>query len=120
MTEYTVPRHHDVALVFTGELLADQTSRGPGDTRWLETRVYRTDTGKYVTEMVGCTTVHGESDKRTVQVHTDPATVRSGFLRIRTSGRFKGETYLTQQAEDTIREAAEKEPALGAALVERI
>lgn len=120
MTEYTVPRRHDVALVFEGELLAEVSSQTPGSRRWLETRVYRTESGKYVTEMVGRTVEPGEEDKITVAVHDKPADVRSGFLRTRTSGPMKGQTYLTQQAEDTIDAAAERDPALVASLVERI
>lgn len=120
MTEYKVPRPQDVALVFDGDLLAERSSEYVGASRWLETRVYRTTSGKYVTEMVGRTRMAGEADKITVNVYDKPADVRRGFLRTRTSGPRKGEQYLTVQAEETIADAAAKYPELNDALVERI
>lgn len=106
--------------MFDGELLADRTSGYPGASRWLETRVYRTTSGKYVTEMIGRSRVAGEQDKITVNVYDNPADVRLGFLRTRHSGPLKGQQYLTVQAEETIRTAATVDPALNGALVERI
>jgi ribosomal protein S28E/S33 len=118
--EYTVNRPQDVALVFEGDLLAAQSSAYPGAQRWLETNIYRTTSGRYVTEMIGKTRVQGELDKVTVNVYDNPADVRLGFLRTRHSGPHKGQQYLTVQAEETIRAAADLDPALNDALVERI
>lgn len=120
MTEYRVERFENLALIFKGDLLAERSSYSDGTFRWLETRIYRTDSGQYITEMVGRSNVPTEDDKITVRVYDRAAHVRLGFLRTRTSGRHKGEKYLTVQAELTIEDAASKDPALLAALTERI
>lgn len=120
MTEFRLPRPQNVDLVFDGDLLSEKSSAAPGAPRWLETRIYLTASGKYVTEMVGRSTLPGEQDKITVNVYDRPGDVRLGFLRTRTTGPQRGEQYLTVQAEDTIHEASKHDGSLTAALVERI
>jgi hypothetical protein len=49
---------------FTGEILADESSRltsGQENNRWHEARVYRTKGGQYVVEVVYCTQWQGEN-----------------------------------------------------------
>jgi hypothetical protein len=118
MTQHKVPRNNDVDLVFDGELLADVTSEETGKKHWTEIRIYRTESGKFVTEMIGVTTVEGQYDRVNVNWYENPADVRKGLLRPR-DGQT-GEFYLTVLAEEAIQQAAKRYPELSAALEERI
>lgn len=61
-------RDHDRVMRFTGTLLGEGTSREPGKPRWTEVRVWRTEAGSYVVEVVGRSTLVGEVDRCRAQV----------------------------------------------------
>lgn len=118
-TQFRVQRNDNVALVFTGVLLAEVSSHeptGPRSQRWSETRIYRTLSGKYVAERVGRTVMRNEHDRRLVQVHDDPAMIRTALERPRDNGVM----YLTDMDYEAIETAAAVDPALNVALEERI
>lgn len=79
-------RAGNVDLVFQGVLLADETSREEGSQRWAEVRIWRTDSGKYVVQRIGRSTVAGEVDKITTRVVVDPDRL-SEVLRSRSAGQ---------------------------------
>lgn len=118
MTTFHVPRTDNVELVIDGELLADISSYEAGSTHWTECRIYRTDTGRYVTEMVGRTIIEGQYDRPSVNVYDDPARIREGFLRPRV--HRPDVFYLTDLAIEAMQEAAKIDPAVSATLIERI
>lgn len=113
--EYRIPRDADVDLVFDGALLVDLSSRVDGMNRWTETRIYKTDSGQWVTEVVGKTTVIGEVDRYTVAVHRKPEKVRLGLMR-----RVGSEQYLTDMGRRALHAAAQVDPDLVPGLTERI
>lgn len=115
MKPFRLARTEDVPLVFEGQLLADVSSREPGVERWQEVRIYRTESSRYVTEVVGRSIKEGERDFLTVKVHDDPAEVRTGLYR-KTGGR----TFLPDLAFEALEIAAGIDPALSSSLVERI
>lgn len=114
MTVYQIPRTGDVDLLVEGRLLAEGDSWRQGSERWTEIRIYRTVTDRWVTEMVGRSTVRGETDRRTVVVHDDVSTIREGLKREGDQG-----VYLTRLAQDTLATAAENDPLLVDILVDR-
>ena len=121
MTHFVIERAGDVDLAFDGECLIDVSSRKPGQDYWTEIRIYRTDSGKYVSEHVGCSAL-GERDRRNVQVVDDPAQLREALKRRK---KAPGETvakpaYLTDFALSVLEDAADIDPAIAAALEERI
>lgn len=121
MPQFRIPRNRDVDLVFDGECLVDASSQRGGANYWTEIRIYRSDSGRYVTEMVGKSAL-GDPDRRNVTVVDDPADLRNALKRRR---REKGEAtasavYLTDFARQAIADAAEVDPAVAAALEERI
>lgn len=115
---FRVARKDNADLVFDGELLADLTSRDARQLRWTEIRIYRADSGRYVTEMIGRTAVPGEYDRVTVDLFERPEEVRKGLLRPRRGVPDK--FYLTDLAIEAIEIAAETYPELLASLEERI
>lgn len=115
MKEYRIPRDGDIDLEFDGELLVDLSSRTDGMSRWTETRIYRTDSGQWVTEVVGRTTNPGEIDRYTVAVHRKPEKVRLGLMR-----RVGSEQYLTDMGRRALHAAAQVDPDLVPGLTERI
>jgi hypothetical protein len=126
-TTFRLMRDKAIDLEFTGWLLADESSRldrpapssgvtwteGEGRDRWMEVRIYRTDSKKYVVELIGQSTLDGEVPRRTVRICNTPDKVPAA-LRV---GSFKN---LTNVAVDALNEAADKDPDLRAGLVERI
>lgn len=115
MSSFRVARHSERDLAFDGDLLADRTSHVDGASRWTEVRIYRTDTGRYVAETVGVSTMPGEHNRMTVRV-LDTAAEVPDALRMTSGGR----TYLTDLALDALDEAAAKDEALAAFVTERI
>lgn len=115
-TNFTVERHADVPLEFAGTILADLTTReDESQTHWTELRLFKTDSGKYVVESVGCTTVPGQHPLIKVDVCDDARAVRFALTR-----HDKGRKYMTDLALEAIDVAAQIEPALKDALTERI
>lgn len=115
MTEFRLSRHDDVDLVFEGKLLSEVSSHRDGMAHWSEIRVYRTDSGQWVTEVVGRTTKPGEVDRSTVVAHKQPEHVRTALMRNRDGARF-----LTNMGRKALFDAAQTDPALEPALTERI
>lgn len=125
MPAFRIERDGNLDLAFNGEKLADISSREPGEApplegqplpgfhRWTEIRIYRTSTGKYVTEMIGRSIVDGERDRIDVRVHHQPGDVPDGLRR-------QPKNYLTKLALEALDEAAENDPALRGIVVEEI
>lgn len=114
MTTYRIERDGELDLSFDGELLADLSSRDSDEQdRWTEIRIYRTTTGKYVTEVIGRSVMDGEHDRIDVQVHHRAEDVPDGLRRTR-------KNYLTKLVLDALDDAATQDPALRAANVENI
>lgn len=117
MTAFTVERTGDVPLAFEGDLLADRSSRVSGNTRWTEVRIYRTESGKFVTEMVGRSIRKGEVDRRTVVVHDDTDTIRAAIMR---PNPDTGQSYMTRTAREALFDAAPHDHRIMAIVTERI
>ena len=67
MQNYTVKRDGLPPIVFTGEKIGHGTTKsvnGPGQNRWTEVDIYRTQGGKYITYVGRMTIWQGESDRR--------------------------------------------------------
>lgn len=105
--EYHIERQTDIDLQFTGDKLADQTSKEPGSLRWQEVRIYKTDSNKYVTEVVGQTLIDGERIFRTVTVCDKPLDVREALFRWK-----NGRKYLNDLTLDALEEAGESDQAI--------
>lgn len=121
METYRVPRNGDVDLVFTGECLVDMSGEQPDKDYWTEIRIWRTNSGKYVAEMVGKSAL-GDPDRRNVTVVEDPADLRDALKRRRRGPGEKSAkpVYLTDFARQALTIAATVDPAVGAALQETI
>lgn len=117
MEPFRIERQTDIPLEFTGDKLVDLHSRDDErQERWQEIRIYRTNTGKYVTELVGQSTVRGERAFRTVKVVDNPAAVRQALKREKA-----GREFLNDLALEALEEAGKQDKALAAANVaERI
>jgi hypothetical protein len=113
--KYRIPRDTDIDLEFDGELLVDISSRADGASRWTETRIYKTDSGQWVTEVVGRSTNPGETDRYQVAVHRKAEKVRLGLMR-----KVEGEVGLTHMGRRALEAAAQVDPDLVPGLTERI
>lgn len=112
---FIVERWDQPAVEFDGVLLAERSSRTDNEPRWQEVRIYRTSTGKYVTEVVGRSTVEGESDILNVRIYRKAEKVRLGLYR-----RHGGREFLTDTAFEALEEAAQKDPGIVVLDTERI
>lgn len=115
MPEYRLQRNGDIDLVFEGELLAERSTHEEGAQRWAELRIWRTDSGKYVTQRLGKTTIPGEVDKIHVRILLDPSKVAEALR-----SKQGGAEFMSHLARHALDEAAEKDPALARCGVERI
>lgn len=112
-----------VDLSFDGTLLGEATTRQRGDSRWLDLRIYRTSTGRYVIEEAGATT-DDPRPRAAVTVVDGPTGVRRALTKQgepRDPARA-GETveYLTNVALDALDEAADRDPAIAEVIVDTI
>lgn len=114
MQSFTIQRHNDVPLEFEGELLAAVTSERQGSTRWTEIRLYKSSTNRYVVETIGMSKVPGDDIRRNVRVVDNAQDIKRALYR------KDAIAYLTHMALDLLTIAAEKDPAIAAALPERI
>lgn len=106
MQEFRIERQTDIPLIFDGDLLADLTSREEDhQERWQEIRIYRTSSGKYVTEIVGMSVLPTDRIFRTVKIGNTPNDVREALFRRRGERR-----YLNDLSLDALEEAAENDP----------
>lgn len=110
---FSIQRTKDVPLVFDGYLLAEMSSYHDTNQRWSEVRIFKTDSNKWVTEIVGRTTVPGEVVKRRVKVHHIIDSVRSGLER-----RDRNGTYMTDLSFEALKIAAAQDPLLKTLLEE--
>lgn len=125
MKPYRLQRAGAVDLAFEGECLADLSSRESGRPRWTEIRIYRTSTGKYVTEVVGRSSVPSEVDRLNVRVVDTAdgiaeALARKGNDRHTIVPGDPNRSYLTELAIEAIEKAAESDEAIKATLVEEV
>lgn len=67
MTRWEV-RDGERKLTFTGRLLGEASSFLEGKTNWTEARIFMTELGNYVVEIIGRTTVPGQVDRCRAQV----------------------------------------------------
>lgn len=115
MQTFQVRRHGKPDAIFTGELLAETTSKNDEENKkqWTEVRIYRIETGKYITEIVGRSLIQGHRDRITFNVVENAADVKDAL-------RINGREYITDLALEALEDAAEKDPALRVNLVEAI
>lgn len=110
-----VERNGNVALVFDGQLIADVSSRRTeAQQQWMEIRIYRTDTGKWVTEMVGRSIIEGQRDRINVHVHETIDTIPEGLMR------KVATPYLTNLAVAALNDAAEHDHELRPLLAQHV
>jgi hypothetical protein len=116
MPTFRLYRPRALDLVFEGERLADVSTRAnEHQTRWTETRIYRTDSGKYVTESVGRSIEPGEEDRFDVRVLTDPHGILKAFRRRRRAGNW----FFPKNVLDAFEQAVASDPSLSAILGQR-
>jgi|SRR5262245_61468841 len=104
---FLIERNGTVPLEFDGQLLADVSSAEPDSPRWQEIRIYRSDQGRFITEVLGCTRVRGERTIRNVEVFSRPEDVQRGVRR-----RKDGREFVTELGHEALRIAAEHEPLI--------
>lgn len=105
MQEFRIERQTDIPLIFDGDLLADMSSQEDGQDRWQEIRIYRTASGKYVTEVVGMSVLATDRIFRTVKIADTANDVREALFRHRGERR-----YLNDLSLEALEEAAEMDP----------
>jgi hypothetical protein len=108
MTAFRIERSGALDLEFNGELLADVSSRLDNQPRWTEVRIYKTSSGKYVTETLGLSEYRGERERRDVQIVDNVPGLVTALHRTGEGGR----RYLTKTALDALDEAALQDPAI--------
>lgn len=116
MEPFRIERTGALDLEFEGELLADVSSRLDNAPRWTEVRIYRTSTGRYVTEQIGLSVYASEKERRDVRVVESPDDLPKALERVSNDGR----SYLTKTVLDALDEAAERDPAIRGVTTERI
>lgn len=118
-TAFRLQRTGDPDLVFDGDVLVDLSTREPGQTRWTEYRIYKTVSGRWVTEMLGRSAMYDEHDIRKVTVCSTPVEVRDSLRRV-DKARQTTKPYLTHSALDALDEAARHDPDLEGVTEERV
>lgn len=63
MEQYTVKIDNAPYINFTGELIAETSSRCDQSERWTELRLYKTRGGKFICHSIGRTTIQSEHDR---------------------------------------------------------
>ena len=67
-----VKRDNDKDIKFTGNLIAEISSKKPvDDIRWTELQLYRTQGGKFICSEIGRTTIEGEHNHHKADVCED-------------------------------------------------
>lgn len=113
--KHRVTRNGNVDLIFEGEIIANLTSREHHSQRqWMEIRIYRTDAGHWVTEVVGRSIIEGQRDRINVAVHDTIDTIPVGLQR------KVATPYLTNLAVAALSEAAENDHELRPLLVQHV
>lgn len=111
MSGHLVERDGMPALEFNGEELAHVSTRTATKRRWTELRLFRTAGGKYVTAVVGDSTVDGEDRICSGAVHESASDAVVSFANRRgAQGRISG------PAIELLVEAGRLDPAVAEAL----
>jgi len=72
-------RNNEPDLEFTGEEIARSSSRREQDQpRWTELVAYKTESGKWVLQIIGKSALPGESERSEVKVFNSPAEFAAG------------------------------------------
>ncbi len=93
MEEFKLTRTGKPPLAFTGELLAESSSKqhqGPLQNRWHELAVYRTAGGKFVAAVTFRTVWQGESDRHTAEHADTPAELVDALTMYDPTGEWDG------------------------------
>ncbi len=93
MEEFKLTRTGKPPLAFTGELLAQVSSKqhqGPLQNRWHELAVYRTAGGKFVGAVTFRTVWQGESDRHTAEHADTPAELVDALTVYDPTGEWEG------------------------------
>jgi len=113
---FEIERHGQLPLRFRGEVIADVTSKEYDDQeRWQEVWIYRTESGRWVTETLGCTIVPGEITFRHVAVCDTPSEVRESLYR-----KVHNKRHFSKYAIAALEDAAEQDRELTEALYEPV
>lgn len=120
MSTFRLPRHSDVDLEFEGELLAEASTRRPDKVRWQDVLLYRTESGRWIVQRIGRSSVPRETDLSDVTVCDSPEQVRLALSDTERDDHGGQRRYLTWTAEKALRAAAAADPGLGEALIERV
>lgn len=115
-SDFTIERDNDVALAFTGTLLADVSSRHEAQERWTEIRLFRTEAGNYVCHVVGASSVRGESNRSNAYVTKSGTEVRDSLRRV----NHQGVKYLTHLALTALKTAGSSDEGIAFALTEQV
>lgn len=105
---FIVPRWRELPVEFDGEVLADVSSQDETSNRWQEIRIYRTTSGKFVTEVIGKSKFDNEHDIINVRVYRRPEQVVKGLYR-----KNNDRTFLTDLALEALEIAGETVPEIG-------
>jgi|AACY02.16.fsa_nt_gi hypothetical protein len=101
MKKYTVIRTGEMPLQFEGELLWEETSKErPEDSRWHELRLYRTENGKYVVEILSVSTYRHEGQTSSANVFDTLKAACREFLDFPPFCCFKGYPPWSDRQED--------------------
>jgi hypothetical protein len=114
---FILRRLGNVDLEFHGQLLANETSFEEGKNRWTEVRIYSTESGKWITEVVGCSTVEGEINRPKVLICHTPQEVVEGM---RAWSHEKQMHFFSNIVLDALDAAAHADPRLASVVREQV
>lgn len=115
MQSHKVTRDGLPPIIFTGEHLAHASTKtvsGPGQNRWTEVDLYKTQGGNYIAAVVRYTIWEGESDRYSAKSFTSVPDVIE-WLK-------EGEDRLGSASQEAVEKAACCEPAFAEAWVEHV
>lgn len=116
MQQFRLERPGQVDLVFDGDLLSEVSTYERGKRRWVEIRIYKTTTDKWVVDVFAPSIIAGETNRTTVTVCDTAMDVRKALTR----ENREGVRYLTDTALDALEDAADKDPDLYDATIDTI
>ncbi len=116
MQSYTLRRDGDRNLAFTGQLLGEASSRRPGQDRWFEAQIFKTEAGTYIVAGVGRSDIEGETDRCWAVTASDGAGVVQALTRIDEDDI----EYLTRTARDALNAATEHDEGIKAAFLKQV
>lgn len=110
MRTYRLRRTNQSDLKFTGERLASVSTKAARTARWTEIRIYKTDTNRWVTEVVGKSIMDNEFDISKVTVSDTSEELRHSLLRT-----VDGRTFMSDIALEALDAAAAADPTIESA-----